>query len=359
MDNLKKIALLCNYELLPERVGGMDYFFWEFDASCKRNNIQIDWFFPNKSNHGDYNKLTIYASGNQSIEAFFLDFSKKHEPTYTHIITQFVALCTPFFKKIKQLSTAEVIGVDHNPRPLKGYSLKKKIEKKVKGFLFSRYIDQFVGVSDYTVKEVIRDFGFHVKSKSKTIYNGVFIDSIEERKERNYNKPSFLVASHLRESKGIQDLIVAVSLLPTAILAEIEITVFGDGPYKEELIVLVQEHAVISNFKFMGSQANLNELYCKFDYMLQPTHMECFSLSILESLSANVPVITTSVGGNEEIIRNGENGFIFEPKDSNTLKDLIELIYLGNIKIESNTRKAIEMNFSLNKMVENHLQLLS
>jgi hypothetical protein len=27
MDNLKKIALLCNYELLPERVGGMDYFF--------------------------------------------------------------------------------------------------------------------------------------------------------------------------------------------------------------------------------------------------------------------------------------------------------------------------------------------
>ena len=26
----KRIAVLCNYELLPERVGGMDYFFWQF-----------------------------------------------------------------------------------------------------------------------------------------------------------------------------------------------------------------------------------------------------------------------------------------------------------------------------------------
>ena len=359
MDNLKKIALLCNYELLPERVGGMDYFFWEFDASCKRNNIQIDWFFPNKSDHGAYNKLTIYASGNQSIEAFFLDFSKKHEPTYTHIITHFVALCTPFFKRIKQLSTAEVIGVDHNPRPLHGYPLKKKVEKRVKGLLYSRYIDQFIGVSYYTVKEIIKDFGFQLKSKTKTIYNGVFIEQIKVRSQRKYTKPSFLVASHLRESKGIQDLIKAVSELSAEILAEIEVTIFGDGPYKAVLLDLVQQHNLSSNFRFMGSTANLSELYCKYDYMVQPTHMECFSLSILESLSANVPVITTNVGGNEEVIINNKNGFIYQAKDIPALTRLLEAVYVGNLKIESNTRKEIEVDFSLHKMVKNHLQLLS
>ena len=359
MDNLKKIALLCNYELLPERVGGMDYFFWEFDASCKQNNIQVDWFFPNKSNHGDYSKLTIYASGNQSIEAFFLDFSKKHEPIYTHIVTHFVGLCTPFFKKIKQLSTAEVIGVDHNPRPLHGYPLKKKIEKRVKGLLYSRYIDQFIGVSDYTVKEIIKDFGFQLKSKTKTIYNGVFIEQIKVRSQRKYTKPSFLVASHLRESKGIQDLILAVSELSAEILAEIEVTIFGDGPYKAVLLDLVQQHNLSSNFRFMGSTANLAELYCKYDYMVQPTHMECFSLSILESLSANVPVITTNVGGNEEVIINNKNGFIYQAKDIPALTRLLEAVYVGNLKIESNTRKEIEVDFSLHKMVENHLQLLS
>jgi glycosyltransferase involved in cell wall biosynthesis len=34
------------------------------------------------------------------------------------------------------------------------------------------------------------------------------------------------------------------------------------------------------------------------------SHMECFSLSILESCVMNVPVITTNVGGNEEVIVN-------------------------------------------------------
>ena len=48
--------------------------------------------------------------------------------------------------------------------------------------------------------------------------------------------------------------------------------------------------------------------------MLQPTHMECFSLSILESFAANVPVITTNVGGNKEVIDEGENGYIFKAK---------------------------------------------
>ena len=55
-----KIALLCNYELLPERIGGMDYFFWSFDQRCKENGIQVDWFFPNKSGHEQYIDLAIY-----------------------------------------------------------------------------------------------------------------------------------------------------------------------------------------------------------------------------------------------------------------------------------------------------------
>ena len=39
--NQQKIAVLCNYELLPERVGGMDYFYWMFDAKCKEQGIEI------------------------------------------------------------------------------------------------------------------------------------------------------------------------------------------------------------------------------------------------------------------------------------------------------------------------------
>jgi glycosyltransferase involved in cell wall biosynthesis len=355
---MKKIAILCNYALLPERVGGMDHFFWQFDAICKANNIQVDWFFPNRSLHGEYSNLTIFDSKNQNVESFFLDFCSQNNSDYTHVIAHFIELCTPFFKKIKRLSNAEIIAIDHNPRPINGYPFKKMIEKKIKGFLFSKYIDQFIGVSDYTVKEIVKDFGFQVRSKTKTIYNGVLIQDIKIRTDRKYNKPTFLVASHLRESKGIQDLIVAVSKLPAEILAEIQITVFGDGPYKDVLLASALTHHVTSNFRFMGNQPNLNNVYCEYDYMLQPTHMECFSLSILESLAANVPVITTNVGGNEEAIVDGTNGYIFKAKDSNALTSILEELYLGTKRIDLNTRIAIENHFSLEQMVNQHFALL-
>lgn len=354
----KKIAIICNYRLLPERVGGMDYFFWEFDKSCKENNIEIDWFFPNYSDHGKYSNLTVFSNENKSNEKNFIDFCQHNKTDYSFIITHFVELCTPFFYKVKQLSNARIIAVDHNSRPLNGYSLKKKINKRLKGLFFSRYIDFFVGVSNYSVNEIFKDFGSHLKSKTQTIYNGVFVDSILVRENRNVEKPTFLVASHLTEAKGIQDLIEAINALSTQIKNEIKITVYGDGPYKKQLVEKVRQYSLEECFVFMGNKSNLNKVFSQYDYMLQPTHMECFSLSILESLAANVPVVTTNVGGNTEVVTNAENGYIFEAKNTKALTAILEDIYEGNKKISINTRKLIVNSFSLPKMVENYLKLL-
>lgn len=358
MTEFKKIAVLCNYELLPERVGGMDYFFWQFDSKCKANGILVHWFFPNQSDHGEYVALTIFDSGYQSVENYFLNFCKTKKNEYTHIITHFIELCTPFFYKMKQFSAAKIIAIDHNPRPIYGYPLKKRIEKRIKGILFSRYISVFVGVSDYTKAEIIRDFGSFVKKKTMTIYNGVVLEGILERTNRSMLHPRFLTASHLRESKGIQDLIAAVALLPAEIKNIITIDLYGDGPYRSVLVEKMKQHDVVSCFTFIGSSPNLKALFSNYDYMLQPTHMECFSLSILESLAANVPVITTNVGGNEEVIIDGENGYIFNAKDVVALKDILEAIYLGHQRIETNTRTLIEDSFSLTSMVKHHLALV-
>ncbi len=351
----KKIAVLCNYKLMPERVGGMDHFFWMFDARCKAEGITVDWFFPNKAVHGSYANLNLISTEGETPETFFL---RNYQQEYSHIITHFIELCTPFFKSVSKKGHAKIIAVDHNPRPIGGYPLKKKLVKKVKGILFSRYIDVFVGVSGYTVNEILKDFGPHLKGKTQVIYNGVIIDDIMVRQDRKTEKPTFLVASHLRQSKGIQDLIDAVQLLPETIKNEIRIAVYGDGPYKEQLVQKVKALQLESNFEFKGNQANLNETYHQYDYMLQPTYMECFSLSILESLAANVPVITTHVGGNTEAVTHKENGYIFPPKDIKALQQIISGLYTGEMRIQINTRQAVEAQFSLDSMVDNHFKLL-
>jgi len=356
----QNIAIICNYELLADRVGGMDYFFWAFNEQCLEQNIQIDWFFPNKGTHGDYNKFNIIASNNSSIEANFTNYLKNNSTNYTHVVTHFVELCTSFFVEVKKQINTNVIAIDHNPRPLNGYPLLKRIKKKIKGRLYSKYIDQFIGVSDYTSNAILNDFGNFLSPKTKTVYNGVFIDDIlPKTTERIKKNPKFLVVSHLRFSKGIQDLIKAVSALSSDLKKDLSIDVYGDGPYKKELHSLVASHQLASVFNFKGSSSTLSSTYQHYDYLLQPTHMECFSLSILESLAANIPVITTPVGGNEEVITHTENGYIFKAEDINALTVLLQSIITGEKSIKGNTRTLIENSFSIDLMVENHIKLLS
>ncbi|MBK5208337.1 MAG: glycosyltransferase family 4 protein [Flavobacteriaceae bacterium] len=337
----------------------MDYFFWLFDKQCKQNGIQIDWFFPNKAIHGDYSLFHIIPSGSITLEQKFIDHIKSQSVNYTHIITHFLELCTPFFYKVKQVSKAKIIGVDHNPRPLEGYTFNKKINKKLKGLLFSRYIDSFIGVSEYTIKELLKDFGKHLQPKTQVIYNGINILGIELRTTRSIVKPTFLTASHLRRSKGIQDLINAVALLPEPIKKSIKIDIFGDGPYKLQLLSLVTALNLENCFNFKGSSSQLNAIYCKYDYLIHPSHEETFCYSVIEALVANVVPVTTEEGGNVlKIIENKKNGFLFKAKDIAQLSNLILQIWEGKYSIEINTRKSIETRFSIDKMVDNYLNLL-
>lgn len=356
---MKSIAVLCNYRLDPNRIGGMDYFFWEFDEEVKKLGYKIDWFFPNLEIHGGYKKLTIHASGSFSIENSFLGVVQKNRKQYDFIFCHFLELCTSFYKKLKKLLPyAQVIVIDHNPRPLNGYPFKKKIQKKIKGFLYGKYIDKFIAVSNYTLSEILKDFGTHLNSKIQVIYNGILTDNIQVKHERNHQNPKFLTACHLRYSKGIQDLIEAVNLLSNAIKKKLVIDIYGDGDYKEELKKLIQQLDLETNFIFKGNSPNLGTVFYQYDYLIQPTHMECFSLGILESLAANIPVITTPVGGNLEVIKENMNGFVFKTGDCLALKNIIENIVLGKLIIKQNTSLLIQKEFTMAKMVENYLQLI-
>ena len=250
----KRIAVICDYKLLPNRVGGMDYFYWDFDKKCKANNIQVDWFFPNINDHGDYGELTIFVpKEGQSLIDFVKEDLRQSQKEYTHIMTHFVELCTSFFCDLKKMTTAQIIAVDHNPRPLNGYPIKKRIKKRLKGWLYSKCTDHFIGVSQYTVNQILKDFGSSLSNKVSVIYNGVIINDIHVKTKRKTKNPGFLVASHLRESKGIQDLIQAVNLLPESIKTNIQIDIYGEGPYRERLIDKVKKNNLEQVFQFKAS----------------------------------------------------------------------------------------------------------
>lgn len=356
MTKPKKIAVVCNYALNPNRIGGMDRFYVAYDKKAAALGYSIDWYFLEYSPFDFYSELTIFSSNNQNMESFFLEKVNQERIKYDILVTHFLALCTSFFKKAKASGILQTIVVDHNPRPLEGFPLSKIIKNKIKGILFSRYIDQFIGVSEYTRKCILKDYGSFLDKKTSVIYNGIDTSVFVKRTQENRHK--FVVSSHLRHSKGIQDLINAVSILEGNIKNQIQIDVYGEGPYEIELLELTKENNLENSIHFKGGSSQLNQLLSNYSYLLQPTYMECFSLSILESLAANVPVITTKVGGNLEIIENKINGFIFEPKDHSAFAFILKNIVLGNLKIDKDVSVQIEEDFNLEKMVTNHIQLL-
>ncbi len=334
----------------------MDRFYLAYDTRAKELGYEIDWYFAGYEGFDFFSGLTIFSANQQSVEQFFLDKVNKENLKYDVMVTHFLALCTSFFKKAKASGIRYSVGVDHNPRPLEGFPLSKIIKNKIKGILYSRYIDHFVGVSEYSRNHILEDYGFFLGLKTSVIYNG--IDTSVFVKRSHEDKTKFVVSSHLRESKGIQDLIQAVSIMEVSLKNQIQIDVYGEGPYETELLAMIKMHHLEGIIHFKGGSSQLNELLANYRYLLQPTYMECFSLSILESLAANVAVITTPVGGNLEIIENGKNGFVFEAKDYKALAGILENIVLGTLKIDTDVSLQIETDFSLEKMVEEHIGLL-
>ncbi|AWI25674.1 glycosyltransferase family 4 protein [Flavobacterium pallidum] len=357
MNRVSNIAVICNYKLLPERIGGMDYFFWLFDKKCKENGIEVDWFFPNMGSHGHYGKLNIIASGNHP-EVFFIKEIEQNNKQYSHVMMHFVELCTKSSKRIKELTHAKIIAVDHNPRPLAGYPFKKKLEKKVKGLLYSRYTDVFVAVSEQTRKDLIFDFGRFITSKSIIIFNGLNPENFRKKTDFNY-KGKFITASHLRESKGIQDLISAVANLPEK--PDFKIDIYGAGPYEQQLREMVDQLSVNAFFDFRGSVSNLHEIYADYDYLIHPSHAETFCYTVVESLMSNLPVITTIGQGNVlNLVEADVNGFLYNPGDTAGLEMILSDIVLQRKSIKNGLAKNPRTNaLTLDFMVENYVKLLS
>lgn len=356
----KEMAIVCNYSLMPDRIGGMDRFYIAYDKAAKALGYEIDWFFSKHFALDFYKDFTIYSDDNYNVEHLFLRHCEENKVTYDIVITHFLQPISSFFKIIKKLNPSiYIINVDHNPRPLNGFIFKKRVKNKIKGLLYGKYVDKLIGVSNYTSESILKDFGHHLKNKIATIHNGIDIRSCEkQRLGRGQKTFKFIVVSHLRESKGIQDLLKALSLLDEEVKSILSIDIFGEGPYEKVLIKLQKTYQLEGIIEFKGSSSLINQTLKNYHYLIQPTYMECFSLSLLESLACNVPVITTNVGGNTELVEDGVNGFIFSPKDANKLASIIYGIINGQLKIDTDVSELVAKKFTLDCMVNSHIKLL-
>jgi glycosyltransferase involved in cell wall biosynthesis len=86
-----------------------------------------------------------------------------------------------------------------------------------------------------------------------------------------------------------------------------------------EMKQFVSEHGLQREVLFLGESDRVHELLQASDLFVFPTEYEGFSLALVEALGSGIPVVVTAVGAAPDLIKEGQNGFLFSPKDKGAL----------------------------------------
>jgi glycosyltransferase involved in cell wall biosynthesis len=165
--------------------------------------------------------------------------------------------------------------------------------------------------------------------KIEVIYNGVNTEGFKpDDAQKKENKIYITVgATRITHRKGINFLIDAIKMLEEK-YPTIFMEVMGEGNAREELENQVEKLGLSDRIKFIGRipSEETHKYYQKADVFVLPSLNEGMSNAMLEALSSGLPIISTDTGGADELVREGENGFIIKMKDSRDLAEKLEKI---------------------------------
>jgi glycosyltransferase involved in cell wall biosynthesis len=120
--------------------------------------------------------------------------------------------------------------------------------------------------------------------------------------------PLLLYVGRLSAEKAIDEIKPILETLPKARLALV-----GDGPHRAEL----ERHFAGTPTYFAGYMGGttLASAFASADAFIFPSRTETLGLVLLEAMAAGCPVVAAASGGIPDIVQNGVNGYLFDPKE--------------------------------------------
>jgi glycosyltransferase involved in cell wall biosynthesis len=167
-----------------------------------------------------------------------------------------------------------------------------------------------------------------------------------------------MVANFNRAVKGVRYLIEAVPAIVGAV-PEARFVLLGRGRQETELRQLAVRLGVGEHVIFAGYAERVEEYYRLMDISVLTSLSEGLSITLLESMSHGLPVVVTRVGGNPEVVVDGETGYLVPPKDTPVFVDrVVRLLKDDELRAQfgAAARRRVELCFSLDNVAERYLQ---
>ena len=203
--------------------------------------------------------------------------------------------------------------------------------------------DTIIALTEYW-KEYFNGLGF----ENVVIVPNIVEPPVVQNKKCYDGKTHILYLGLITKAKGIYDLLDVVNKHKTEFENKIILHIGGNGE-AATLLHIIKENGLSQIVKFEGwvSGEKKVELLNNADVFILPSYTEGLPISILEAMSYRLPVISTPVGGIPEVIKDGENGFLFTPGDKDALYNAI-----NNLVADKNQRE--DMGEKSYKRVQQH-----
>ena len=150
-------------------------------------------------------------------------------------------------------------------------------------------------------------------------------------KRKKTNKIIIGTARRLVPEKRVQDLIIAYSYLKEEIVNNSELWILGDGPEMDDLQKMSNKLGCKDKIKFLGmvNHDQIPKYFSKIDIMVNPSIQESMATITIEAMAAGCVMIATDGCGNDEVITNNKDGFLYKGKDTKEIGDPMKPISFG------------------------------
>jgi glycosyltransferase involved in cell wall biosynthesis len=204
-----------------------------------------------------------------------------------------------------------------------GYRLYLRVED-----FLTRFVDWAVANSqagkEYLIKRGIKP------SRTKVIYNGIDTSQLtcdsevvsQVRRKLDLTPDSKVVGMVARMFPAKRhDIFLQAAAIVNRAIPDTRFVLLGDGLLRSNLEKLSQELGLVSKVIFVGEQRDVVPYLSTFDVFALSSDTEGLSLSICEAMALGKPVVATNVGGNQELVVDGNTGFLVPPGDPEALSE--------------------------------------
>jgi glycosyltransferase involved in cell wall biosynthesis len=158
--------------------------------------------------------------------------------------------------------------------------------------------------------------GVCTEERSIVIRNAVDVGGAPPRERGSEPLVQIVSVGRLAAPKDFPTLVTAVARLPEG---RAHLRIFGDGPLRGELEEQTRALGVDGAVEFAGEVPDARPHLENADVFVLSSLSEGMPVSILEAMAAGLPVVASAVPGLEEVVVEGETGFLTPPGDAAAL----------------------------------------